>query len=150
MAVRVSSTISRLTHSLYTTKIAWIRRYTMSSSVFKWQDLQQTISACEGKGGEGAVVGVRDGGHELVSLGSLEHSRSWRIVTTDSHSYRRFSNLGLLSFWSRMRMLSWQMPMSGSVAWSVAVTVTAYSRWRSRSNFLAVTITPAGGGSVGK
>lgn len=58
------------------------------------------------------------------------------------HSYRMFSNLGLLSFWSRMRMLSWQMPISGSAAWSVAVTVTAYSRWRSRSNFLAVTITP--------
>lgn len=58
------------------------------------------------------------------------------------HSYRRFSNFGLLSFWSRMRMLSWQMPIRGSAAWSVAVTVTAYSRWRSRSNFLAVTITP--------
>lgn len=53
-----------------------------------------------------------------------------------------FSNLGLLSFWSRMRMLSWQMPINGSAAWSVAVTVTAYSRWRSRSNFLAVTIIP--------
>lgn len=34
------------------------------------------------------------------------------------------------------------MPMSGSAAWSVAVSVTAYSRWRSLSNFLAVTIVP--------
>ena len=36
--------ITRLTHSLYTTKIARIIRYTMLSTIFKCQDVQHTLS----------------------------------------------------------------------------------------------------------
>ena len=38
-------TIARLNHSLYTTKIARIRFYTMLSTIFKFKDVQHTISA---------------------------------------------------------------------------------------------------------
>jgi hypothetical protein len=37
-------TIARLTHSLYTTKIARIRRDIMLSTIFKCTDVQYTIS----------------------------------------------------------------------------------------------------------
>ena len=36
--------IARLTHSMYTTKIARIRCYTMASTICKCQDVQHTIS----------------------------------------------------------------------------------------------------------
>ena len=39
-------TIATLTHFLYTTKIARIRRYMMLSTIFKCQDVQHTIGLC--------------------------------------------------------------------------------------------------------